>query len=447
MIGDAKKGKTELAYGEVIAVDRIKSTCDVRVLGLSKSTLRKVPYCVPYASPYGGGLDFMPEVGAQCLVATSLSSPSSGEDLQNLIVGFRTGRGADGGYANEDRPEMGEGDVFVSSGALNRVELRSDGVTRLLAHEACVTEYTPESSKIEHICAEYFVTTPSGYLRWGGEQGSTGGPSSLTLRVRGEQSEELGQGDVLGVDVDASGVQVNVFGDGADPLAGAGNLTVSATPRGSLSISSREAVSVRSDRNAEVVSGAVQIQAATSLSLSVGPTRIELTEAGVRIYAKSIEIITDDMNVTSQTGEPQSLLRCARESAYDTDNKQLLTEDLLPWIFNHVHANNGTPPVGASLISPQEEGERSSSVSISSSQAAQSAELSEPDDLTSFIELVSAGLATQAAPLTGPALSAILSAALSGINSISSARKASALSKLGVVGGYADVLTQQTKVR
>lgn len=444
-ITEIKRNPTELCYGEVIFVDRKASTCDVRTLGLSSSTLRRVPYCTPYSSPYGGGVDFIPEIGAQCLVATSLSSPASKEDNQNLIISFRSSMDREGGFSAEDRPEMGEGDVFISSGALNRVELRADGVTRVLAHDACVTEYTPDDGKIEHLCSNYAVTTQSGALTWGG---SSGGPAALSLRVKGQQSEELGDGDVLSADIDSAGLRVAVYGDGADPLGGTGNANLSIDTDGRTAISTRSSVSVTSDDAIRVAASSVEISALGSIVLRVGDTRVEITEAGVLVRAQRVSFISDDLSVSSQTGEPQSLLKCAREEAADTDNKQLVTEDILPWIFNHVHAANGAPPLGSTVISLEEEGAPSTPASLASAQGAQRAEAAGQDDLAAFITTLIAALeAVPTVPQTGATLATILTGLLVGVESTARARMANSLNNVGVVGQYADVLTQQTKVR
>ena len=38
------------------------------------------------------------------------------------------------------------------------------------------------------------------------------------------------------------------------------------------------------------------------------------------------------------------------EQVVDTANKQLVTEDILEWLFNHVHPEAGLPPLGAPPI-------------------------------------------------------------------------------------------------
>ena len=84
------------------------------------------------------------------------------------------------------------------------------------------------------------------------------------------------------------------------------------------------------------------------LNIRTGESSISLDKESMVIDAPRVTIRTDSFLVQNRSGE-QIFVRGEVEEEEDTLNKQLVTEDILSWIFNHVHPGNAAPALGRPL--------------------------------------------------------------------------------------------------
>ena len=80
-------------------------------------------------------------------------------------------------------------------------------------------------------------------------------------------------------------------------------------------------------------------------SLNVSGASISLTPQELIISAPKVIIKAESFTVENSSGE-QTFVRGEVEEEEDTLNKQLVTEDALDWIFNHIHTGHGVPALG-----------------------------------------------------------------------------------------------------
>ena len=450
-----KAGATKIMLANVVAVNEENYTCTISTIGVTSALIHDVAYATPYSSPYGAGIDFVPEVNSLCVVVTNLSTPMSADDQKAKILAFYHARDDLGkfGGAYQERISMRQGDVVMSAPLYNRLELLTEGNLRLLADDACSLEMIRDSSTINALCGNFNLITNSGHIRWNADNTEEGqGPSRLNLTYKSKADIEVGGSNLFTLDLNPAGLEMQVFDPEQSNTQSGSNFLLGVDTDGYVRLNNKSSIFIDCLETINANAGTGLTLQTPTVYVSTGDSSIELTGDLLRIDVSEVQITSDKVTIDTRTGENASLFKVEKEETPDTLNKQLVTEDVLNWLFNHVHPSNGSPALGAPTNS-DEMGESTSFESISAGEAASRIEAS----------LINAGLLTAlttfsgslaATPGTPPPTAqtlhaglTVLTAALIADLSTAGSEANSSLADSGVVMSYKDVLSQSTKVR
>ena len=441
MFDKSTQGATRIVKGILIGVNAAARTCDVRVADSNGAILRDVPWSSSTMSPSGDGIDFCPSAGYGCWVLLGDSNLRDRSDISQTVLGFMPP--ATLGTYGYDREPLEEDDVKIGTAAGARILLDGgSGDLQLEGGPGASTTYFNAARLVETITGDGRYVTDGGEVLWQSNTGTT----SLKVDVKRVPSDEAGftrvavgsEGGVGRLDVSVlrdsyagSGEFVAGTPDLID-MPGAG-MHLSGTQEGdvtlhagaSLALSGNATLTVHAGYTVEISADGVEV-----LSKS-GDARVRVQGDEVEINATQVRVVAGDLSVVDMNRGGLLLHTGTEETA--EQNKQLTTEELLPWLFNHVHntpSGVSLPPVGG----PSDVG------------AAQM-----PDLMASFAQLsvvlnalvAQFALCTPTDPVAFTAGIAALQAAIALLPTTLTAPPAGIIS----ITSREDILTQDTKVR
>jgi len=434
-------GATRIVRGVLIGVNTTARVCDVRVADSNGAILRDVPWSSSTLSPSGDGVDFCPAVGYVCWVLLSDSNLRDSSDVSQVVLSFMPPL-VQGSYG-VDREPLSEGDVKIGTGAGARIFL--DGGTGDLQLEGgpgASTTFFSAARLTETITGDARCVTDGGEFNWKSGSGET----TLTLDVKRAPTDDAGYARVsVGAEGGVGRVDVSVLRDAAigsgDFVAGTSDLIgvpgagmyISGTQDGDVVLHGGATLALSGNAEASLRAGySVTISAdGVDVSSKSGDARVSVRGDTVEVSGTRVRILAGDLSVIDMNRGGLLLHTGTEESA--EQNKQLVTEDILPWMFNHVHPT----PSGMSLAPAG---------GPSDTEAAQM-----PDIVSAFgalraaLDLVAAqfALCTPTDPGTFTSALAALTTAINLLPSSPPPPPASIIS----VTSREDVLTQDTKVR
>lgn len=444
--GLEQDGEVKIYFASVISVNESAKTCDIRISANRGFNLENVPYTAPSMSPDGSGIDFVPVSGSMCIVATELSNKRSPADNTCFILGFIP-RVTD----VEDRVPTAEGDVVISSPEGNRVEVRSDGSTRIMAHEECAIEMYPDSSRIETYCASKLIKTAGGTVEWLSDGDNESDATTFKAVLKTRATREVGSSRLFLFEAGDAGTP-EVVAKILDPTdsEAPGRIVWSGNSDGDISLETSGSIASKYAGNLSIDAEIGAKLRSPSIRLDTDKSFIQLEGETTLIDTKELTIRADRIHMQSKSTD-QVFFTTGTEDVLDTANKQLVTEDILGWLFNHVHPEAGLPPLGAPLVEAETMpvDEDAALALLVAEQAA--AALFKVDQLA-----VVAGLKTALETLrtTQPQLMPVaqpLITILDILNELVEGQKRGYVQATtggsGVLYSYGQVLTQDTKVR
>lgn len=338
-------GEVKIYFASVVSVNESAKTCNIRISADRGFNLEGVPYTVPSMSIDGSGIDFVPVSGSMCIVATELSNKRTPSDNTSFILGFIP-RVTD----VEDRSPTAEGDVVISSPEGNRVEIRSDGSTRVMAHEECAIEMYPDSSRIETYCASKLIKTAGGTVEWLSDGDNESDSTSFRAVLKTKATREVGSSQLFLFEAGDAGVP-EVIAKILDPTdtEAPGRIVWSGNSDGDISLETVGSLASKYAGNYLVDAEVGAKLRSPSIRLDTDKSFIQLEGETILIDTKELTIRADRIHMQSKSTD-QVFFTTGTESVVDTANKQLVTEDILGWLFNHVHPEAGLPPLGAPII-------------------------------------------------------------------------------------------------
>lgn len=147
-----------------------------------------VTYLLPWISANGAGIDIVPKVGDQCLIAAepekvrveggSLSVNTSASWRYSICLGFKMpGTPRAGGLFLGDRVSgLPQGSVALRTVSENGDEamllLTRGGTALIRVNETCQTIYSPVDSSITNIFDNWELKGPGGHVKWRREEDS-----------------------------------------------------------------------------------------------------------------------------------------------------------------------------------------------------------------------------------------------------------------------------------
>jgi hypothetical protein len=182
---------TSIETGVIIDVDVRRFTADVG----TQHTNRQL-FGIPWTSPYlhietGEGINYMPEVGAPCLICI----PSDGDDNAFIIGYLPTPSGE---LYRSNRITMNPGDIALNTRDGNHVILRRGGVVQIGSTHIAQRLYLPLGNAIKDFAQNYLMTTPGGELEWQlakdeGDVDVTPTRWMLKVKEQAEQTDKAGE--------------------------------------------------------------------------------------------------------------------------------------------------------------------------------------------------------------------------------------------------------------
>jgi hypothetical protein len=172
--------KLRLYECQVTGVSSVGRTIDA--LSRNGTRFAEVGYLLPWTSPDGAGVDFIPKVGDSCLIVAQPQVPKTMEGPSRprlggrgrfaICIGFRMvasnmGGGIYGGNRPQDWPQGSVGiRTFSEEGNEAMLLLTRGGTALLAANETCRTIYSPVDSSIIHIFNNWELEGPGGNVLW-----------------------------------------------------------------------------------------------------------------------------------------------------------------------------------------------------------------------------------------------------------------------------------------
>lgn len=158
-----------LELATVMVVNVAEYSVDVLTEDTHRSLLG-VPIMQPLSHPdHGGGITFLPEVGAKCWICTP------GDSTSAFLLGFMwnaptqtEARQYDGDGPNFTgmREPMEPGDIRIGTVDGNSVVIRRGGVLQLGASGICQRVYVPIGNVIRDYFQRYHAVSPLGEISW-----------------------------------------------------------------------------------------------------------------------------------------------------------------------------------------------------------------------------------------------------------------------------------------
>jgi len=143
----------------VLTVNTDEYTVDVRT-EFTYTPRLNISFMVPYAHHANGeGINFMPEVGSTCWLAT----PSE-EGLRSFVMGW-TVQWEEGSFRS-GRPLLNPGDLHFSTRDGNFLAIRRGGIVQIGSGPVCQRIYIPIRNYIRDMAENYGLHTPGGDLTW-----------------------------------------------------------------------------------------------------------------------------------------------------------------------------------------------------------------------------------------------------------------------------------------
>ena len=354
-----KVGPTRIVRGSVTSVDAARRVCTVRVLDSNGAILSDVPWSSSMMSAGGDGVDFCPAAGYLCWVLLSDSNMRSDKDTSQTVLSFMPPLAGDS--YGIDREPLGEEDIKLGTAAGARVFL--DGGTGDLQLEGGVgasTTFFNTPRLIETITGDLRCVTDGGEVRWQSNTGET----QLNVDIKRAPGDEGGYARVrVGSEGGVGQLDVQVLRDatqGSDAFV-AGSSDLVSTPGVAFLLSGTQVGDVVLHAGAQLnVSANSELQIRAGYVVRIDADGVEVTsksgDAVVRVAGDEVEVsatrvrvITGDMSVLD-LNRGGYLLHTGTEDT-EEQNKQLVTEEILPWLFNHTHPTPGGVS-GAPLGSP-----------------------------------------------------------------------------------------------
>lgn len=145
--------RVHCAEARITAVN--PATWEVNLVTEGPNTLYAVdvPWLSSYRGMSGGGIDFIPTVGDQCVC---LWTPQS---VLPVILGFCGAYHTTARYASSRLDTMSEGDVCMWTDRGNRVHLKQNGDVWIASEESCKQVFVAARRAVETLCNEWLLTT------------------------------------------------------------------------------------------------------------------------------------------------------------------------------------------------------------------------------------------------------------------------------------------------
>jgi hypothetical protein len=344
--GLATQATSNILSGRITRVDAESGRVDVIVQSPYQRFFTDCEVASSFRGQGLGGFDFKPTVGAYCVVLENLSASNRGMSASAMVIAFR-------GITQEARNIVGElapGDIRVQGENGNEVLFRKNGDVYLVSDQQCMLSLLSTEEIVRINSPSYEHSLGGGSFRWSVSADELGGPVAYLLGIKEFESDpapyltvSAGAAVAGGLNVTlnrpgaASGVPNTAFVSMVDAAAG---FHFDVTSDGSVSIASTGSWTQESIGSMLISSTVSLGMSAPSVALSGGAGSIGVDATGqIRQIAPAGSTV--DAPLLELSYEGQRMLF----SDNTVESRRVVTEDILPWLFNHVHPT----PMGVSL--------------------------------------------------------------------------------------------------
>lgn len=174
---EAADGAAKIAFARVDRVNIPEYTVDVTT-EFTHRNITDVPFSSPFCAPdHGGGINFMPEVGAYCHVclcadgtkfvfAWVLTPNTVTRSVLNEDGSVTQNADEPGPDFSGNRDELEPGDVYLGTRDGNRVMVRRGGMVVVKSGPLCQTVYIPIENAIRQLFQRKEELSPLGEVVW-----------------------------------------------------------------------------------------------------------------------------------------------------------------------------------------------------------------------------------------------------------------------------------------
>ncbi|MGA1353676.1 MAG: hypothetical protein ACO32I_02670, partial [Candidatus Limnocylindrus sp.] len=222
------------------------------------------------------------------------------------------------------------------------------------------TTFLNKARLIETIAGDIRCITDGGEFLWRASSGQT----ELRMDVKKSSADEAGFAIVsAGSEGGVGQLSLAVMRDGAlgagDFVEGSADLVgtpgvgalFEGTQEGEVRLHAGATLTVTGNQRIDVRAGyVINIEAdAVEVVSKSGDARVRIAGGDIEVTGTRVSVVTGDLSVVDMN-RGGMLLHTGSEEI-DEQNKQLVTEEILPWLFNHTHPTPGGVS-GAPLGSP-----------------------------------------------------------------------------------------------
>jgi len=143
-----------LVEAHITDIDITARTCKV-VLDSDRGSIDDVPFATPYANTRGGFMGGVPEPGTKCLVQKTVD----GNYFVSGFIGI-----PDKGTYGKNNPKATLGDMSISTGAGNEINVRRSGLIELASNSLTKRLYVPTGNMIQDYFRRYHGRCPGGEI-------------------------------------------------------------------------------------------------------------------------------------------------------------------------------------------------------------------------------------------------------------------------------------------
>lgn len=329
-----------VAECRVITVDPVKRTMDIVSDGPNTVRMSEIPWPAPWRNYNGGGIDFVPEVGATCW---TLWHPW---DDFPIVLGWSSQYHGEAGFGSTSY-ELNPGDIILWSKDTNRIVVRRGGNIEIIAGEACKRYFIATDNLIKDVAQNYVLEADGGVLSWVSGDFNASGVEDPT-KVAGDSSVfslEMKRFSTDGeplVRLRGGNLQDSPL-VGTDPVV----FELEVVDRFRLAISSEGGAKLQLNESLTVeISNALTITTVNDITLTsqLGKLLLESQAKGIELSCKLGSYAVQALDSTETITGQKHLAAAAVRLGKNPTEPAVLGVQLLTWLASHTHLPPAGPP-------------------------------------------------------------------------------------------------------
>lgn len=341
--------------GVIVAVHPFIGKVDVRIDAPDNRLFKMCEFSSPFTANGLGGIDFMPMIGAACIVMEGFANKGAGIHSDPIVIGFRPR--TSGSFIS--RVDLKPGDIRLQGPEGNDILLRNNGDIYLVSDHQNLLGFISSESLLAVRSLNYEHDLAGGDLMWSLANDEEGSPIAFLCNIKRYATDVNPYLSIKAGSLASGGLSLilhsaeevhdetpsDIFLNLVQSSAG---FTFNVSDTGDLECSSRESISMEALQEFTVKAHVLSKIESPEIELTTGSSSIKTDEVGpmlikaprgLIIEAPSLKIISSDGSILES----------------DPDGKHPVTVELLEWLFRHTHCvplapGNTLPPYGTPVL-------------------------------------------------------------------------------------------------